>query len=173
MAPEVIETLNNILQKGDVKAFNSSILALNKIVENNLGLEDYSIDVIVYCMQKRKEDLREDSITLILEILLRITQRYLERMSIAVSELIMCLKNTSLKVRLKAYFLLALLAITHHEFFRGRSKDLIQVLNGLNLNERINACRLIKKIAEKDRTIVADTYEVLEEKSLPKPMWDQ
>ncbi len=163
IAPEVIERLNNILKKGDVKAFSSSILALNKIIENNLGLEDYSIDVIVYCMQKRKEDLREDSITWILEILLRITQRYPERLSIAVPELIMCLKNSSLKVRVKAYFLLALLAITHHEFFTGRSKDLVQVLNGLYLNERINACRLIKKIAEKDKTIVADTYEVLED----------
>ncbi len=169
IAPEVIETLNNILQKGDVKAFSSAILALNKIVENNLGLEDYSIDVIVDCMQKRKEDLREDSMTWILEILLRITQRYPERMGVAVPELIMCLKNTSIKVRVKAYFLLALLAITHHEFYRGRSKDLIQVLNGLNLDERIKACRLIKKIAEKDRTIVADTYEVLEDLRLNHP----
>ncbi len=169
LVPGVIETLNNILQKGDVRACSTAILALNKIVENNPGLEDYSIDVIVNCMKKRKEDLREESITWILEILLRITQRYPERMGVAVPELLTCLKNTSIKVRVKAYFLLALLAITNHEFFRGRSRNLIQVLNGLNLDERIKACRLIKKIAEKDRTIVADTYEVLEDLRLNHP----
>ncbi len=169
IAPEIMQTLNHILQKGDVKACSSAILALDKIIENNPGLEDYSLKAIVDCMQKRKEDLHEDSILKILEILLRITQKYPERMGAAVPELLIYLKNGSIKVREKVYFLLALLAITHHEFFIGRSNDLIRVLNGLNLDERIKACRLIMKIAMKDRRIVADTYEVLEDLRLNHP----
>lgn len=167
MASEVIGTLNSILQKGDAKACSSAILALNKITENNPGLADFPIDFIVESMQKK--NLHEDSILNILEILLRITQKHPERMGAAVPELLMCLENTNIMVREKAYFLLALLAITHNEFFRGRSKNLIRVLNGLNLNERIQTCRLIKKIAEKDRTIVADTYEILEDLRLSHP----
>lgn len=167
MAPEVMGTLNNILQKGNVRACGSAIFALNRIIENNPGLADFPIDVIVNCLQKK--NLQEDSILNILEILLRITQKYPERMGDAVPELLMCLENTNITVREKAYFLLALLAITHSEFFRGRSKNLIRILNGLNLNERILTCKLIKKIAEKDRTIVMDTYEILEDLRLNHP----
>ncbi len=168
-APEIMQTLNHILQKGDVKACSSAILALDKIIENNPGLKDYSLKAIVGCMQNRKKDLDEDSILKILEILLRITQKYPERMGATVPELLIYLKNGNIKVREKVYFLLALLAITHEEFFIGRSKDLIQVLNGLNLDERIKACRLIMKIAMKNRRIVADTYEVLEDLRLNHP----
>lgn len=169
IAPEVMQTLNAILQKGNAKAFSSAIQAIDKITENNPGLEDYSLKVIVDCMQKRKEYLHEENILNILEILIKITQNYSERMGVTVPELLFCLKNTSIKVREKAYFLLALLAITHHEFFKGRSKDMIRVLNGLNLDERIKACRLIRKIAVKDRTIMMDTYDVLEDLRLNHP----
>ena len=169
ISPEVMQTLNVILQKGNAKAFSSAIQAIDKITENNPGLEDYSLKVIIDCMQKRKDDLREENILKILEILIKITQNYSERMGGTVPELLVCLKNTSIKVREKAYFLLALLAITHHEFFTGRSKDMIRVLNGLNLDERIKACRLIRKIATKDRTIMVDTYDVLEDLRLNHP----
>ncbi len=169
IAPDVMQTLNVILQKGNAKACSCAIQAMDKITENNPGMEDHSLKIILDCMQKRKEDLHEDDTLKILEILLRITQKYSERMGATVPEILVCLKNTSIKVREKAYFLLALLAITHHEFFIGRSKDLIRVLNGLNLDERIKACRLIRKIAMKDRTIVADTYDVLEDLRLNHP----
>ncbi len=169
IAPGVMQTLNVILQKSDEKALSSAIQAIDKITENNPGLEDYSLKVIVDCLQKRKEDLHEENILKILEILIKITQNYSERMGATVPELLVCLKNASIKVREKAYFLLALLAITHHEFFTGRSKDIIRVLNGLNLDERIKACRLIRKIATKDRTIMADTYDILEDLRLNHP----
>jgi len=62
-----------------------------------------------------------------------------------------------------------LLAATHHEFFRGRQKEIIRVLNGLNVDERIYACRLIMKLAEKERAIVEDTYDFLEDLRLNHP----
>ncbi len=166
---KVIGTLNGILQKSDIKAQNSAIFALNKLAEDYIGLADYSVDAIVGFMQKRKEDLREDDMLKILEILFKITQKYPERMGVAVPELLTSLENTSKKVREKAYFMLALLAITHYEFFRVHSKKMTRMLNGLNLDERTYTCRLIMKIAEKDRTIVADIYDVLEDLRLNHP----
>ncbi len=34
--------------------------------------------------------------------------------------------------------------------FKDRSKELIRVLSGINLDERINGCKIIGKIAEKN-----------------------
>lgn len=169
IVPRVIGTLNGILEKNDIKAQYSAIFAINKLAEDYIGLADYSVDAIVGFMQKRKEDLRENDMLKILEILFKITQKYPERMGAAVPELLMSLENTSKIVREMAYFMLALLAITHYEFFRVHSKKMIRSLYGLNLDERAYTCRLIRKIAEKDWTIVADIYDVLEDLSLNHP----
>ncbi len=169
MVSKVIGTLNGILQKSDIKAQYSAIFALNKLAEDYIGLADYSVDAIVGFMQKRKEELREDDMLNILKILFKITQKYPERMGVAVPELLMSLENTSKMVREMAYFMLALLAITHYEFFRVHSKKMTRILNGLNLDERTYTCRLIRKIAEKDWTIVADMYDVLEDLYLNHP----
>lgn len=169
MIQEVVGTLNRILQKGDIKAYNSAISALNKMAENYIGLEHYSVDVIVDCMQKRKKDLFEEGMSKILEILLKITLNYPEHMKIAVPELMICLENTNATSRETAHYTLTLLAATHHEFFRGHQKEIIRVLNGLNVDERIYACRLIMKLAENEPAIVEATYDILEDLRLNHP----
>jgi len=169
MIPEVVGTLNSILQKGDIKANNSAIMALNKMAENYIGLAEYSVDAITGCMKKMKNGLHEDTMINILEIFLKITKTYPERMGNAVPELLVCLENTSAASREMAHYTLTLLSATHHEFFRGRQKEIIRVLNGLNVDERIYACRLIMKLAEKERAIVEDTYDFLEDLRLNHP----
>ena len=169
IVPEVTEVLNSILKNSNIKARNSAISALNKMSKYYLGLADYSVDFIVGCMQKSKKDFHSDSMVKILEILLKITERYPERMEIAVPELLMCLQNISATIREKAYFILALLAITHHEFFVGHSKEIVRHLNGLNLDERIYACKLIRIIAEKDHKIIENTYDILDDLRLNHP----
>ncbi len=169
MVPEVIRTLTSLIEKGDIKACSSAIAALNMAAEKDIEMVADSESVIVGCIRRWEKDLQEDCMLNFLEILLKIYQKYPERMNIAVSELFMCLENASAIVREDAYFLLALLTATHPEFFRGRSKELIRVLNGLNVDERIYACRLIKKLAEKDPIMVADTYDVLEDLRLNHP----
>jgi hypothetical protein len=169
MIPEVVGTINSILQKGDIKAYNSAILALNKMAENYIGLSDYSVEVIVSCMQKRKNDLFEDGMSKILEILLKIALNYPGHMKIAVPELMKCLENTNATSRETAHYTLSLLAATNHEYFRDQQKEINRVLNGLNVDERIYACRLIMKLAEKERTIVEDTYDLLEDLRLNHP----
>jgi hypothetical protein len=169
MITEVVGTLNRILQKGDIKANNSAIMALNKMAENYIGLAEFSVDAITGCMKKTKNGLHEETMINILEILLKITNTYPERMGNAVPELLICLENTSATSREMAHYTLTLLAATHHEFFRGRQKEIIRVLNGLNVDERIYACRLIMKLAEKERAIVEDTYDFLEDLRLNHP----
>ena len=139
------------------------------MAEKYIGFEHYSVDVIVNCMQERKNDLRENGLLKILEILSKITQKSPERMKIAVPELFICLENTNPKSREIAHFILSIIAAAHHEFFKGRSKEIIRVLNGLYVDERIYACRLLKQLAENDQTIVNDTHDLLEDLRLNHP----
>ncbi len=169
IVPEVVEGLDIILGKGDMKSRSSAIMAFNKMAQNYLGLADYPVDSIVGCMQKRKKDLHAEDIPRILDILLKMAEKYPERMRTAVPELLMCLENMSAAIREEAYFTLAILAVTHHEFFIGRSKEIIRVLNGLNVDERVYGCKLIRLIAEKEQLTAAETYDVLEELRLNHP----
>ena len=169
MIQESIGALNNILIKGDIKAYNCAISALNKIAEKYIGIEHYSVDAIVNCMQERKNDLRENGLLKILEILSKITQKSPQRMKIAVPELFICLENTNPKSREIAHFILSIIAAAHHEFFNDRSKEIIRVLNGLYVDERIYACRLLKQLAQNDQTIVDDTHDLLEDLRLNHP----
>lgn len=169
MIQESIGALNIILVKGNVKAINCAISALNKMAEKYIGFEHYSVDVIVNCMQERKNDLHEDGLLKLLEILSKLTQKSPERMKIAVPELFICLENTNPKSREIAHFILSIIAAAHHEFFEGRSREIKRVLNGLYVDERIYACRLLKQLARNDQTIVNDTHDLLEDLRLNHP----
>ena len=169
MIPDVAAGLNDIMQKGNKKAYNLAISAMNKMAKNYIGLADFSVETIVACLRKRKNDLSEDGMPEILEILMQITKNHPGHMRTAVPELLGCLENSSAESREMAHFTLTLITATHHEFFNGHQKGIIRVLNGLNVDERIYACRLIKKIAEKEKAIVVDTYDLLEDLHLNHP----
>jgi hypothetical protein len=161
--PEVIGVLAGILKRENTDAYNAAITALSIIAEKEPELVAGSLDAIMNCIRRGEKEFPEDWILDSLDILIKISQKCPERMGVAVPDLIMCLENISTAIREKSYFLLALLAIMKPEVFRGHSKELVRVLNGLNIDERIYACRLIKKIAERDPKIVEDTYDVLED----------
>jgi hypothetical protein len=164
--PEVIGVLAGILKREDTNAYNAAITTLSIIAEKEPELVAGSLDAIMSCIRRGEKEFPEDWILDSLDILIKISQKCPERMGVAVPDLIMCLENISTAIREKSYFLLALLAIMKPEIFRGHSKELVRVLNGLNIDERIYACRLIKKIAERDPKIVEDTYDVLEDLQL-------
>lgn len=161
--PEVIGVLTGILKGENTKAYSSAVTALNMVAEKDLELAAGSVDAVMNCIRRGEKELREDWILGSLDILIKISQKYPERMGIAVSDLLMCLESISPAVREKSYFLLALMAIMKPGVFSGHSKELVRVLNGLNTDERIYACRLIKKIAERDPKIVEDAYDILED----------
>ncbi len=161
--PEVIGMLAGILKKENTNACNSAMMALNMVAEKDLDLVSNCLDDIMAWIRRGKNEFNEDCILESLDILTKISKKYPERMGTVVSDLIMCLENISPSVREKAYFLLMFLALIESRIFRGHSKEFVRVLNGLNIDERIYACRLIKKIAEKDTKIVESTYDVLED----------
>lgn len=139
--------LTSLTQKGDINVCSSIISSLNRLAEKDSGLAADSIDAIVSCMQRAKQGFHEDQILNALEILSKIYQEYPECMGIVVPELLGCLENISTKVRNRAYLVLDSLAATRSEFFLGRSKELIRVLNSLNVDARIFACSLIKNVS--------------------------
>lgn len=161
--PEVIGVLGGILKKDNTKAYSSAIMILNLAAEKEPEMVAVIMDTIMGCIRKKVKEVPEDWILGSLEILIKISQKYPEKMGFVISDLVMFLENVSVTVREKSYFLLAYLAILQPGVFNGHSKDLVRALNGLNIDQRIYTCRLIKKIAEKDPKIVESTYGVLED----------
>ncbi|MDO8726413.1 MAG: hypothetical protein Q7J35_10135 [Candidatus Methanoperedens sp.] len=163
MVPEAIKMLTRLSQNGDIKVCSSVISTFNKAAEKDFRIPADSVNVIVCCMQKGKQGFNEDLMLDALEILLKIYQEYPEHMSIAVPELLACLENISPKIRNKAYLILDSLVATRTEFFLGRSKELIRVLNSLSVDARIYGCRLIMNISVKNPVFVMDTYAAVED----------
>ncbi|MDP3103710.1 MAG: hypothetical protein Q8M95_03790 [Candidatus Methanoperedens sp.] len=169
LKPEAIRMLISLTHKGDMKVCSSIISSLNRLAENDLRLAADSIDAITSCMQRAKEGFHEELLLNALEILSGIYQEYPECMGIAVPELLGCMENISPKVRNRAYLVLDALTFTRSEFFLGRSKELIRVLNSLNVDARILACSLIRNVSAINPMFVKDTYNVLEELRLNHP----
>ncbi|HWR26776.1 MAG TPA: diadenylate cyclase [candidate division Zixibacteria bacterium] len=155
---EITGSLISILQKFDTISFKSAIFALNVVADKNIGIISDSVDVIANCLKK---DLHTGEILKILEIMLKIYRKYPEKMNIAVPGLLVCLRNMNVTVRENAYFLLGPIALLHPEFFIGHTKELNLALNGLNLDERIYACKIINTIANTNPKIVEEAYDIL------------
>ena len=158
LVSEIAGPLLSILQNCDKTSLKSAILALNVVADTDTGLISDYVDVIAGCLKK---DLRSAEILTILEIILKIYRTYPEKMNTSVPGLFVCLRNIDATVRENAYFILESIAVLHPEFFKGHTKELKLALGGLNLDERIYACKIIKNIANKDPTIVEDLYELL------------
>lgn len=158
LAPEIASELAIILQNFDKKSLKPAIFALNVVADIDAGSISEHVNVIAGCLQK---DLHTPEILTILETLLEIYRQYPEKMNTAVPGLFVCLRNLDATVRENSYFILEAIAVLHPEFFKGHTKELNQALGGLNLDERIYACRIIKNIANKDPYIVEDLYDVL------------
>ncbi|MCX9015102.1 MAG: diadenylate cyclase [Candidatus Methanoperedens sp.] len=159
LLPGIAVPLLSILQEYDTKSFKPAIMAVNIVADKDIGTISGSVDVFADFLQK---NLNPAELQNVLGIILKIYQTHPGKMNnTAVPRLLVCLRNMNATVREKAYFLLASIAIPHPEFFKGRSNELKQALNGLNVDERIYACKIIKKIADKDPKIVEDTYDLL------------
>jgi DNA integrity scanning protein DisA with diadenylate cyclase activity len=158
LVSEIVSPVISILQNFDKTSLKPAILALNVVADTDTGLISDHVDVIASCLQK---DLHTGEILNLLEIILKIYRIYPEKMSITVPGLFVCLRNIDATVRENAYFILESIAMLHPEFFKGSTKELNLALGGLNLDERIYACKIIKNIANKYPKIVEDSYESL------------
>ncbi|VVB91495.1 Uncharacterised protein [uncultured archaeon] len=169
MMPEAIKMFTRLAQNGDIKVCSSVISTLNRVAGKDLGIPARSVIVILSCMRSGKQNFNEELMINSLDLLHKIYQGYPDRVIIAVPELLACLENISPKIRNKAYLTLDSLAATRTEFFLGRSKELIRVLNSLNVDARICGCSLIKNISAKNPAFVMDTFAVVEDLSLNHP----
>lgn len=169
MMPEAIKTFTRLAQNGDIKVCSSVISTLKMVAEKDLGIPADSVIVILSCMRNGKQNFNEELMINSLDILHKIYQGYPDRVIIAVPELLSCLESMSPKIRNKAYSTLDSLVAARTEFFLGRSKELIRVLNSLNVDARICGCILIKNISAKNPAFVMDTFAVVEDLSLNHP----
>lgn len=166
LVPEVIDSIIDILNNNGNKNFKSAIWALNVVANKDIGVVSRSVDVIVKCLHK---NMHKNEIMRSLDLLYKINEKYPDRMNIVIPGLILNLQNMDESIREKVYLLLAPIAEKHPEFFKDYTKQLIRVLNGLNVDERIYAIRLVKIISKKDPTIVRDTYDLLTYMQLNHP----
>jgi len=169
MIPEVIRSLASIMAKGDSKPGISACLVLNRIADERLDEVSDSLEIIMDFLKDRKKELNEYEWIPALELLTKINQQHPQKMGSAVPALLAALGNTNATVKETAYYLLSLIAADNPDFFKDRSIELIKVLNGLNVDERIHACNIIGIIAEKKPEIVDKTFDLVNDFFLNHP----
>ncbi|MBU4339891.1 MAG: hypothetical protein KKD46_03110, partial [Euryarchaeota archaeon] len=167
--PEVIRSLASIMAKGDSKPGISACLVMNRIADERLDEVSDSLEIIMDFLKDRKKELNEYEWIPALELLTKINQQHPEKMGSAVPALLAALGNTNATVKETAYYLLSLIAADNPDFFKDRSIELIKVLNGLNVDERIHACNIIGIIAEKKPEIVDKTFDLVNDFFLNHP----
>ena len=167
--PEVIRSLSIIMSKVDPKPYMAACQVLNVIADQYTDTVSDSLEMIIELLKYREKELNEQEWLPTLELLTKIYQGYPEKIKIAVPGLLNALGNSNLDIRREAYFLLINIATNNPDHFKDRSKELIRVLSGINIDERINGCKIIGKIAEKNPEIVEKTYDLVEDLFLNHP----
>jgi len=169
MIPEVIRSLSYIMAKVDQRPYISACLVLNLIVDEYPDIVSDSLEMIIELLKYREKELNEHEWVPTLELLTKINKGHPENIRAAVPGLLSALGNSNANIREAAYFLLALIATNNPDFFKDHSKELIRVLNGINLDERIYGCMIIGKIAENNPAFVEKTYDIVEDLFLNHP----
>ncbi|MDD5616515.1 MAG: hypothetical protein PHH85_09970 [Candidatus Methanoperedens sp.] len=169
MVTEAIKSLSYIMSKVDQKPYIAACQVLNLIADEYPDIVSDSLEMIIELLKYREKELNEHEWLPTLELLTRINQVYPEKIKIAVPGLLTALGNSNQDIRKTAYFLLILIATDNPDNFKDCSKELIRVLSGINIDERINGCKIIGKIAEKNPEIVEKTYHLVEDLFLNYP----
>ncbi len=169
MIHEVVRSLASIMAKGDSKPYISACLILNKMADKYPDKVSHSLEMIIEFLRYRKKELNEYEWIPTLELFTKMNQGHPENMRTAVPIIFSALGSSNATIRETAYFLLVLIAANNPDFFKDRSKELIKVLNGLNVDERRYACNIIRIIAEKNPEIVEKTFDIVEELYLNHP----
>lgn len=169
MIPEVMRSLASIMAKGESNPSISACLVMNRMTDERLDEVSDSLEMIMELLKDRKKELNEYEWIPALELLTKINQQHPEKMRSAVPVLLAAMGNTNATVRESAYCLLGFIAADNPDFFKGRSIELIKVLNGLNVDERLYACNIIRIVAEKNPEIVDNTFDLVNDLFLNHP----
>lgn len=169
MIPDAIKSLSYIMSKVGQKPYITACQVLNLIADEYPDTVSDSLEMIIELLKYREKELNENEWVPTLELLTRINQGYPEKLKTAVPGLLTALGNSNSDIRGEAYFLLINIATNNPDYFKDHSKELIRVLSGINIDERINGCKIIGKIAEKNPEIVEKTYDLVEDLFLNHP----
>jgi hypothetical protein len=169
MIPEVIRSLSIIMSKVDRKPYIAACQVLNVIADQYQDTVSDSLEMIIELLKYREKELNELEWLPTLELFSKIYEGYPEKIKIAVPGLLNALGNSNQDIRREAYFLLMNIATNNPDHFKDNSKELKRVLGGINIDERINGCKIIGKIAEKNPEIVEKTYDLVEDLFLNHP----
>lgn len=172
MIPDVIKSLSIIMGKVDQKPYISACMVMNSIADQYLDKVSELFEMTIELLKYREKEINEKEWIPTLELFTKMHQGYPEKMRMVIPGLFTALGNPNASIREAAYYLLAHIATTNHDLFKDRTKEMIRTLNGLNVDERIYACKIIGKVAEKNPLIVAGTFELLEDLFLNHPDTD-
>ncbi|VVB84545.1 Uncharacterised protein [uncultured archaeon] len=169
MMPGVLKSLATTMAKDDLRSFISASHVLNRLADEYPDDVSGSLEMIMEHLRTRKKVLNEYEWMPVLEFFTKIHNEHPENMGFTLPALFSALGNSNPAIRATAYSLLQAVAVLNPEFFKDYSKEIIKVLNGLNLDERLYACKIIGIIAEKNPEIVLMTYDLVEDLFLNHP----
>lgn len=169
MIPDVIKSLSVIMGKVDERPFISACMVLNSIADQYLYNVSELFEMTTELLKFREKEINEKEWIPTLELFTKMHQGYPDKMRAVIPGLFTALGNPNASIREAAYYLLAHIATTNHDLFKDRTNEMIKALSGLNVDERIYACKIIRKVAEKNPLIVAGTFELLEDLFLNHP----
>lgn len=167
--PDVIKSLSIVMGKVDQKPYISACMVLNSIADQYLDKVSELFEMTIELLKYREKEINEKEWIPTLELFTKIHQGYPEKMRVVIPGLFTALGNPNASIREAAYYLLAHIATTDHDLFKDRTKEMIRALGGLNIDERIYACKIIRILAEKNPLIVSGMFDYLEDLFLNHP----
>lgn len=162
--------LIGIIQTDKTETFGYCLEVLLEIAETEPDLLANSADAFIKLIQMPDDGTLDNNSTLIaLDILSIIVAGYPEVMQPAVPALLKKMKSSNSNIRSATYYILDIISKTNPEFFSDHTPDLIRSLNGLNVDERIYAARLIGEIANSSPKVIDESYDILNDLASKHP----
>ncbi|MCG7850056.1 MAG: hypothetical protein MIO93_12895, partial [ANME-2 cluster archaeon] len=172
--PELVDdtalALIGIIQTDKTETLGYCLELLLSIAEKDTDLLVNSTDAFIKIIQMPDDNaIDNNSILIALDILSIIVSVSPELMQPAVPALLNKMRSSNSQIRSASYYILETISKSYPDFFSNHTLDLIRSLNGLNIDERIFATKLIGEIAKYSPKVIDDTYDVLNDLASKHP----
>ncbi len=162
--------LIGIIQTDKKETIGYCLELLLNIAEKETDLLVNSTDAFIKIIQIPDDDaLDNNSILIALDILSIIVSVSPELMQSAMPALLKKMRSSNSQIRSASYYILEVISKSNPEFFSNHTLDLIRSLNGLNIDERVFATKLIGEIAKYSPKVIDDSYDVLNDLASKHP----
>ncbi len=162
--------LIGIIQTDKKETIGYCLELLLNIAEKETDLLVNSTDAFIKIIQIPDDDaLDNNSILIALDIMSIIVSVSPELMQSAMPALLKKMRSSNSQIRSASYYILEVISKSNPEFFSNHTLDLIRSLNGLNIDERVFATKLIGEIAKYSPKVIDDSYDVLNDLASKHP----